>query len=164
MERRSTLPAADAAVTTDIHFAVERRKVHSIEPFAKLADGDHEAAVAFLDKLHALVAAPKPAIAAARNDTVYSRNPDVEGPMHAFGYSYLEDKLGKQDMDRLRLPRHGTPYGDGGMFAYEALNLVDGTRTVSDVRDWLVAELGPVPVEYVAEYLQALESIKVIRR
>ena len=40
---------------------------------------------------------------------------------------------------------------------------MDGERTVSDIRDWLVAELGDVPVEYVAEYLGALESIDVIR-
>jgi aminopeptidase YwaD len=50
------------------------------------------------------------------------------------------------------------------MFAYEALNLVDGKRTVSDIRDWLTAELGDVPLLYVAEYLQALESIDVLRR
>ena len=49
------------------------------------------------------------------------------------------------------------------MFAYEALNFVDGKRSVSDIRDWLVAELGDVPLEYVAEYLAALESIDVIR-
>jgi Fe2+ or Zn2+ uptake regulation protein len=50
------------------------------------------------------------------------------------------------------------------MFTYEALNFVDGKRTVSDIRDWLVAEMGEVGVEAVAEYLQALESIGVIRR
>jgi hypothetical protein len=49
------------------------------------------------------------------------------------------------------------------MFAYEALNFVDGERTVSDIRDWLVAEFGTVSVEYVAEYLHALESIDVVR-
>jgi len=48
------------------------------------------------------------------------------------------------------------------MFTYEALNLVDGERTVSDIRDWLVAELGEVSVEDVAAYLKALESIGVI--
>jgi len=56
------------------------------------------------------------------------------------------------------------PFGDGGMFTYEALNLVDGQRTVSDIRDWLLAEMGDVSVEAVAEYLLALESIDVIRR
>ena len=50
------------------------------------------------------------------------------------------------------------------MFTYEALNFVDGVRSVSDIRDWLVAELGEVPLDYVAEYLSALESIGVIRR
>jgi hypothetical protein len=50
------------------------------------------------------------------------------------------------------------------LFTYEALNFVDGKRTVSDIRDWLVAELGPVPLEYVAEYLETLESINVIQK
>ena len=38
-----------------------------------------------------------------------------------------------------------------------------GSRTVSDIRDWLAAEMGPVPLEYVSEYLRALEQIDVIR-
>lgn len=48
------------------------------------------------------------------------------------------------------------------MFTYEALNFVDGKRTVSEIRDWLVAEMGDVPLELVEEYLSALESIGVI--
>jgi hypothetical protein len=35
--------------------------------------------------------------------------------------------------------------------------------SVSDIRDWLVAELGDVPLQYVAEYLAALQSIDVVR-
>ncbi len=164
MERRAALPAQELAAVTGVHFAVERRTVHSVEPFAHLADSDHEAAVAFLDKLQALLAVPMLLIEEQRNETVYERNPDVQGPMHAFGYSYIDDKYGKQNIDALQLPKHSTEFGYGGMFTYEALNFVDGKRTVSDIRDWLVAELGPVPVEYVAEYLQALESIDVIRK
>ena len=52
--RRSDLSATDAAAATRVHFAVERRKVHSIEPFATLDEGDHAAAVDYLDKLQAL--------------------------------------------------------------------------------------------------------------
>jgi hypothetical protein len=55
-------------------------------------------------------------------------------------------------------------WGSSGQYVYEALNFVDGNRTVSDIRDWLTAELGPVPLEYVEEYLAALESIGVIRK
>ena len=83
--------------------------------------------------------------------------------MHAFGYSFVEDKLGDDRLDALRLPKHTTPFGSGRMFTYEALNFVDRKRSVSDIRDWLVAELGAVPVDHVAEYLEALASIGVLR-
>ena len=39
---------------------------------------------------------------------------------------------------------------------------MDGTRTVSEIRDWLTAELGPVSIDIVSEYLSALEQIDVI--
>jgi aminopeptidase YwaD len=107
---------------------------------------------------------PVPAIFVPRDETVYERNPGIEGPMHAFGYSYIEDKLGAEALQSLRLPQHSTPFGNGRMFTYEALNFVDGQRSVSDIRDWLVAELGDVPLDVVAEYLAALESIDVIRK
>jgi len=98
-----------------------------------------------------------------RDQTVYVRNPAILGPMNAFGFSYIEDKLGIEELGSLRLLKHSTDIGYGGLFAYEALNFVDGQRTVSDIRDWLVAEFGTVPLEFVAEYLQALESINVIQ-
>jgi len=164
VERRSTLKLLDPAAVTDIHFAVERRKVHSVESFATLSDTDHQAAMGYLEKLQALLVVPMPLIHIERNETVYERNPDIEGPMHAFGYSFIDDKLGKEKVAALLLPQHSTDYGSGRMFTYEALNFVDGKRTVSDIRDWLVAELGPVPVVYVEQYLQALESIEVIRK
>jgi len=164
LERRSTLPALDAAASTGVHFAVERRKVHSVEPFATLTEAQHTQAMAFLEQLEALFVMAVPAIFVPRDETVYVRNPDIEGPMHAFGYSYIEDKLGNERLAELKLPGHSTPYGGGRQFTYEALNFVDGERTVSDIRDWLVAQLGDVPLEYVAEYLAALESIHVLSK
>ncbi|NQV87095.1 MAG: DUF4910 domain-containing protein [Woeseiaceae bacterium] len=164
VERRASLSAIDVAASTRIHFAMERRKVHSVEPFATMSESDHANAVTYLQDLQALLVTPEPKILQERDGTVYERNSNVEGPMHAFGYSYIDDKLGAAKADELRLASHNTSQGNGGMFAYEALNFVDGKRTVSDIRDWLVAELGDVPLEYVAEYLQALESIGVLRR
>jgi hypothetical protein len=166
LERRAGLEPLDQIAVTDIHFAVERRKVHSIEPFAELREADHEAAVAYLDALQQVVALPQVATLAAvqRNDVIYERNPAIKGPMGAFGYSYLEDKLGSDELAGIRMRRYEGRYGSAGQYVYEALNFVDGTRTVSDIRDWLTAELGPVPLEFVAEYLAALESIDVIRR
>lgn len=164
VERRAQLPLSERAAATRTHFALERRKVHSVEPFATLSEHDHEAAVAYLSKLQELLATPEPRIMLERNAIVYERNSDIKGPMHGFDYAYIDDKLGAETAANLQLANHSTPYGGGGMFTYEALNLVDGKRTVSDIRDWLVAELGDVPLSYVAEYLQALESINVLRR
>jgi hypothetical protein len=165
LQRRGALTDIDQAATTDIHFAVERRKVHSVETFAALSSEAHEAAMGFIGELQELVAVPQVANVGAmgRNETVYTRNADIEGPMGAFGYSYLSDKYGADNVSKLRLRRYSGTYGSGGQYAYEALNFVDGRRTVSDIRDWLTTELGPVPLDLVEEYLLALESIDVIR-
>jgi len=166
LERRASLNAVDQISISKVHFAVERRKVHSVEPFAELDENDHEDAVEFLAELEEIVAPPDVQLFAPayRNPTVYERNADIAGPMGAFGYSYLADKLGAEAVSALRLRRYSGTYGGGGQYAYEALNFVDGQRTVSDIRDWLVTEIGDVPIEYVEEYLEALESIDVIRK
>ena len=163
LERRLQLSTADAAATADVHFGVERRKVHSVERFATLTEDDHEAAMSFLAELQTLIAAPVANSDAERDETVYERNADIQGPMGAFGYSYLSDKYGQEKLADLRLRQYTGAHGNGGQYVYEALNFVDGRRTVSDIRDWLTTELGPVPIEYVEEYLAALASIDVIR-
>ncbi len=166
LERRAKLSPDDRIAATDVHFAVERRKVHSIESFADLTEEARDRAVQYLADLAQLVAVPQFAGSAgsARNRTVYERNPEIKGPMSAFGYSYLEDHLPEEEFSALRLRRHTGIWGSGGQYVYETLNFVDGERTVSDIRDWLTAELGPVPLGYVEEYLAALEAIGVIRR
>ncbi|MCI0518195.1 MAG: DUF4910 domain-containing protein [Woeseiaceae bacterium] len=161
VEQLKSLDAADAAAVARIHFTVERRKVHSIEPFAALATPLHDEAAAFIAELEALLAPPQ-ASHAETDDTVYVRNATIKGPMNAFGYSYLEDKYGAEKQAGLRLPAYTGLRGSGGEYAYEALNLVDGKRTVSEIRHWLTAELGPVPLDVVREYLEALRSIGVV--
>jgi hypothetical protein len=163
MEFRRALTLLDPAAVTEIFFEIEREKIRSIERFAALPEEQYRYAVASLDQLRPLMLQPVPAIFIPRDETVYERNPDIQGPMNAFGYSFLEDKLGAEEMNKLAILKHSTGLADGGMLAYELLNFVDGKRTVSDIRDWLVAEFGTVPPEYVAEYLQALKSIDVVR-
>jgi hypothetical protein len=163
MASRRTLELLDPAAVTEIFFEHEKAKIASIGRFADLPESSYQHALASLDQLRPLMLVPTPLIYIPRDETVYSRNDAIEGPMNAFGFSYLEDQLGAEKVSELRLLQHTTDIGYGRMFAYEALNLVDGQRTVSDIRDWLVAEFGTVPVEYVAEYLQTLASIDVIR-
>ena len=94
--------------------------------------------------------------------SVYQRNSNIKGTMHAFGYSYLAEHLATDKRLSLKLLNYSGKYGSGGDYTYEALNLVDGKRTVQEIHEWLVAELGPVPFEFVVDYLKALQSIRVI--
>lgn len=164
LERVAALDGYDASASARIHFDVERGKVSSVADFAALPDARRTAALSFVDRLEELVAVPSVSSPERRDNTVYRRNPDIVGPMGAFGYSYIVDKLGAEQSAELALRNYNGAYGSSGEYVYEALNLVDGRRTVSDVRDWLTAELGPVPLDYVSEYLAALESIEVLER
>lgn len=84
-----------------------------------------------------------------------------EGPMSAFGYSWFDDRLARAGLPRPALLAR-EPDVDGAGFAYEALNLVDGRRSVGEIRDDLAASVGAAPVEEVAAYLETLARLGVI--
>jgi hypothetical protein len=86
----------------------------------------------------------------------------VKGPLSVFGYDYLRDHLGKERTEAIRLLNYEGLWGHE--YAYEALNFVDGVRNVTDIRNALAAEFGPIQIELVEEYLSALESIQVIQK
>jgi hypothetical protein len=163
IERRLSLDPADADAVTNIHWQIERGKLNSVREFADIPKPERMIAIAYLRDLAGLVGSPATNNPSPGDDTVYERNAEIQGPMSAFGYSYLIDKYGKEPSAELKLPKYTGAHGSSGEYVYEALNLVNGQRTVTDIRNWLTAELGPVPIEYVSEYLQALESIDVIR-
>jgi hypothetical protein len=165
LERRSGLAPEEGANLTRFHLAWEAALVDSVERFAPLGAADRAEARRFLAGLGALlgpVPPPPPPAPAGPGTLVYRRNPDVKGPMSVFGYDYLEDRYGSARTAALALPRHEGRWGED--YAYEALNLVDGRRSVQDVRDALSAINGPVPLPAVAEYLAALAEIGVLRR
>ena len=98
---------------------------------------------------------------AARSGPVYRRI-RREGPMDGFGYSWCDDHLARAGLTRPRLLARET--GPGPSFGYEALNLVDGRRSVGEIGAALAATVGPAPVEEVAEYLDTLARLGVIER
>lgn len=81
---------------------------------------------------------------------VPKRQPTVIGPMSVYYYDFLEDKLG------------ASPGGDGRI-QYEILNLVDGKRSIRQIRNILTAAYGPVDVASVVAYLRVLEKAGVVR-
>jgi aminopeptidase YwaD len=94
---------------------------------------------------------------------VYHRNPRLKGPMSGFGYSWLDDHLKQAGLPRPALLSRESP-DDGPSFGYETLNLVDGKRSVQEIRDALAATVAPAPVEEVAAYLATLERLGVLQR
>ena len=77
-------------------------------------------------------------------------------------YAWLPDHLGEERTAALRLPGFIGAWGSD--YAYEALNLVDGRRGTHEIRDALAAIYGPVPVEMVEEYLEALHAADLLLR
>ena len=153
-----SLAEPDRAAVLSVHWEVERRKVASIEDFAELPAVQTDTANAFISRLADLIGKPPQGTGGGQGKgRVYRRNPAIKGTMHAFGYSYIQDKLPADEYAALAL---------SGTVAYETLNLVDGKRSVSEIRDWLLAEFGSgsgdIPLADVEQYFTALEKIGVI--
>ncbi|MCJ7467889.1 MAG: DUF4910 domain-containing protein [Maribacter sp.] len=97
------------------------------------------------------------------NSIIYARNDQLKGGMLYFSYDYFLDHYGTKKKQPLLLSYSGIR-GGGGEYSYEALNLVNGENTLSEIRNILSTEFGPVAIGHVKEYLEALESIDVIKR
>jgi hypothetical protein len=166
LQRRASLTGNEAANLTRLHFAGERAVVASLNRFFEVPSALQRTADAFITGLEQTIGSSTPASPSTSNAqgrVVYRRNPSVRGPLSAMGYDYLADKLGAETAGKLRLRAWQGTHGTGDLYAYEALNFVDGQRTVSEIRDALAAEFGPVPLDLVAEYLAALERSALIR-
>lgn len=165
LRRAEQVTPEEAANLRRFQLAYERAVVGSYARLLDLPAPARSEAASFLADLERLAGAPG-AAAPAHGDgaLVFQRNDAIRGQMGVFGYDYLEDHLGRAAADSLRLPRHQGLRGSGGEYAYECLNLVDGRRTLQEIRDALSAIYGPVPLELVVEYARALEKIDVIRR
>jgi len=99
-----------------------------------------------------------PLIALRGDDRVPVRNPEVRGPLGVYYYDHLSEVLGPDAEVETALSRR-----DGGeVLTWEALNLVDGRRSVQEIRDVLTGRYAPVPVAEVAEYLDLLARAHVI--
>jgi aminopeptidase YwaD len=92
----------------------------------------------------------------ARDPRVPERTPDVRGPIDVYYYDHLDATLGNRTAPSALEKR-------SEVLAYEALNLVDGKRSVGDIRDLLVGRYEPAPLAEVAEWLDLLAKAGVVR-
>ena len=78
------------------------------------------------------------------------RNPAIKGPLSPTG-DWLREKTGPASVS-LAIAR--VPNSDD--VTYEIVNFIDGTRSVSDIRNAVSAEFEPLELKAVADYLDLL--------
>jgi len=95
----------------------------------------------------------------AADPRVPVRNPEVCGPLDVYYFNRVSDVLGPDGAG----PPPALERREGGdVLAYEALNLVDGRRTVSEIRDVLAGRYRSVPLAEIAGYLDLLARAKTV--
>ena len=163
LARREALSGEEAVNLTRVHMRREHALIESMHPFFSI-DTDRPFATAFIAELEELVGKVNPIPPEAQGDgrLIFQRNKKLKGPMAAFGYDYFTDHYGEERERSLRLLQFQGLRGSGSEYAYEVLNHVDGLSNAQNIRDSVSATYGPVPLEFVVEYLRALESIRVI--
>jgi hypothetical protein len=95
-------------------------------------------------------------------ELTFRRNPKVAGPISVFGYDYLKDKIGDDRYSGLRLLQYQGLRGSGGDYAYEVLNWTYWNMRAVDIRNLVSATYGPVPTEYVVEFLKAAQDAGLV--
>ncbi|HWZ83688.1 MAG TPA: M28 family peptidase [Terriglobales bacterium] len=90
------------------------------------------------------------------------------GPLTYQNDNVLLARLGKDRYAKIKLLNsEATPLlnvqDQSELYAYEIVNLVNGKRTLAEIRDVVSAEYGPIPIELVADYLEACVDAKVVQ-
>jgi hypothetical protein len=79
-----------------------------------------------------------------------------------FGYDYFREHARAAGLPPPRLLDYHGLWGSGEEYGYETLNFADGTHTAAQIQALLSAEYGPVPLEFVSEYLQQLQTLGLV--
>jgi aminopeptidase YwaD len=85
------------------------------------------------------------------------RSAGIVGPLNVYYYEYFADIPGA-DLTKTALASRE----DGEVLAYEAINLADGKRSVSEIRDVLSGRYASVPASAIAEYFDILAKAGVV--
>jgi len=155
------LPPAEAANRLRFQLAYETQMFDSMGRFFTPPTTVRSEAARFITTIEPLLHTPAPP---PLSGPIYRRNATLRGSLDAFGYDYLEAHLGHDRVARLTLLNFEGLRGEGGDYSYEALNLANGSRTTSEIRDALSAIYGPVPQDAVDAFLTAAEEAGLLTK
>ena len=145
---RGAAPGPDPALAAREAIA---QGVETLESLGRLSPSIAPDVSADVEHLRAAMPPPPP----TSDRRVPVRAATIVGPLNVYYYDYFAD---------LPAPGTGADFTksalasreDGEVLAYEALNLADGKRSVSEIRDALTGRYSTVPVSAVAEYFELL--------
>ncbi len=83
------------------------------------------------------------------------------GPVDNQNDNELLSRLGRERYRKVKLLNGNVPQSD--LYAYEILNFVDGTRNLGAIRNAVSAEFGPVSLDLVVDYVQALAEARIVK-
>jgi hypothetical protein len=164
----------------------ETAVVHSLVEFTGVMGADADSAAALADQAAGLersllkqsaqketslpAGAPPPAAPWA-NQSDAKRVPVRVGEFGPLTYqndNVLLARLGRERYAKIKLNDSGATQllnvrDQSELYAYEIVNFVNGRRTVGEIRDAVSAEFGPLPLDQVADYLDACVEAGVIQ-
>ena len=128
--------------------------IETLDSVARLWPSTAKAVAAETASLSRTLSPPPP----PADRRVPTRNPAIVGPLDIYYYDYFADIPGA-DLSQTALARRE----DGDVIAYEAINLADGKRSISEIRNILSGRYAPVPLSAIAEYFDLLAKAGVVR-
>ena len=161
LHRCQSLSAVDCGEMTRPFVSQEMAKVDSIQRFAMVPPDwrQMELVQTTTLEMHLLSGrAVRTEILLGDYGKLWERKVQPKGPLAVFGYDYFAEHAKAAGVATPKVLSYEGLWGSGEEYAYEVLNFADGKRNTQEIRDAVSAEYGPVPVEMVVEYLQALEK------
>jgi hypothetical protein len=146
--------AASGAGAALVRREAIRSGIETLESVARLWPSTSSEASAAIERLRRALPAPPP----PADRRVPVRNPDIVGPLNVYYYDYFADVPGA-DLTKTALAARD----DGDVLAYEALNLADGRRSISEIRDVLTGRYATVPLAAIVEYFELLAQAGAVR-
>jgi aminopeptidase YwaD len=164
VRRTSQLSEDEAKKLLGEYLRNEERLVNSINSIVPISMIGNETRPPLPKDSSSLEALTKSSVLGAGAKPYWKRKSEPKGQLAVFGYDYFSDHAKAASISTPKLLAYEGWWGGGEEYAYEVLNFANGQRNAQEIRDAVSAEYGPVPVELVVEYLQALEKIAIVER
>ena len=164
VRRASELPDEESKKKLEEFVRREERLVHSVNSMFPISILGNETRPPLAKNPTTLEALAKGTVIGAGAKPNWKRKLEPKGPLTVFGYDYFTDHAKAAGIATPKLLGYQGLWGGGEEYAYEVLNFADGRHNAQEIRDAVSAEYGPVPLEMVAEYLQALEKVGVVEQ